>query len=52
VTVGAEAVHPYDRVGGSGAGFDGDGFEGFQLRLLQAMVSEIVVAVRFAAHIN
>ena len=47
VAVGAEAVHPDDRPGGVGAGFDGDGFE-----RLQTMVSEIVVAVRFAAHIS
>ena len=47
VAVGAEAVHPDDRESGIGSGFDGDGFQRFQ-----TIVSEMVVAVRFAAHIS
>src|SRR6185295_1080384 len=47
VAVGAEAVHPDDRELGGGAGFYGDGLERFQ-----TIVSEIVVTVRFAAHMS
>ena len=47
VAIGAEAVHPDDGEVGLGSGLDGDGFE-----RLQTMVSEIVVTVRFAAHIS
>src|SRR5436190_23393601 len=52
VAIGAEAVHPDDREFGGRSGFYGDGLERLQTQLLQTIVSEIVVTVRFAAHMS
>ncbi len=50
VAIGAQAVHPDNGVRRGRSGFHRDCFQHFQFRLLQTMVSEMVVAVRFAAH--